>query len=452
VKVVDEGEDGMLVEDATGRRRYVHDPVGAIAPTMAKARGPVVLMMGTHESLLKATRKGAPGLTLQNVTDRAGHATKRWKKSGAEQPKKREAAAADDGAGSAHGYGTHNLGRGDHVAFKMGTLEGEGEIVSAGEVGATVKDSEGHPHKVRWEHVTGHKGGSSDASKAHAAKTAAEPKPRAEQTPREADAFSASDYASEHDEQDATAESIISGFPPDTAAKIKAVQQRLQSIEQTIETHKSGSAYAAERAQLHASIVGQFLSPEKLAAATPENGEKPVLTLLGGRGGSGKSAFNGEKHPAAKVYDKSKAIVVDADEVKALLPEYEGWNAHQVHEESSDILEAIIEGAKRAGANLVIDATMKTEGGTLSKVDAFEEAGYDIHAHYMHLPRQEAAKRAVARFLGKTQRYVPVDVVLSNTGNEKVFDKVRERAKVWSFMDNNVPEGHPPIMISKSGG
>lgn len=67
----------------------------------------------------------------------------------------------------------------------------------------------------------------------------------------------------------------------------------------------------------------------------------------------------------------------------------------------------------------------------------------------MHLPRQEAAKRAVARFLGKTNRYVPVDVVLANKDNESVFDEVRKHVDAWSFRDNNVAEGQEPILISE---
>jgi hypothetical protein len=32
VKVVDQGEDGLIVEDPRGRRRYVHDPMGNDPP------------------------------------------------------------------------------------------------------------------------------------------------------------------------------------------------------------------------------------------------------------------------------------------------------------------------------------------------------------------------------------------------------------------------------------
>lgn len=69
----------------------------------------------------------------------------------------------------------------------------------------------------------------------------------------------------------------------------------------------------------------------------------------------------------------------------------------------------------------------------------------------MHLPRQEAAKRAVARFLGKTARFVPPDVVLGNTTNEASFDEVKKMVDAWSFRDNNVKQGEDPILISAKG-
>lgn len=456
VKVVDEGDDGLLVEDRSGRRRFVSDPVGlkpidTDGQPMAKSTLPVVLVLGAGPAdLLKAQTAGRPGLSLQVVTDKAGHQTKRWKKTNPDEKKPRPQGRAEEGgaegAGASRGYGTHNIQRDTEVSFKMGTVSGSGVVVGTGAKGATVKDAEGRLHKVEWADISGHKP-STKAQKPKMDYVA----PKAPQDPVPAEKFTAADYAAMHNEEAVTADDILAAFPPDTKAKITEVQNRLRHVEQTIETHREGETYAEERAALHRAIIGEFLSPEKLKAAMPKPGQRPVLTMLGGRGGSGKSAFDGDDFPEAKVYDKANAIVLDPDEIKGRLPEYEGWNAHQVHEESSDIADAIVMGAKLAGANLVIDATMKTMKSAMAKVDEFEAAGYDIEAHYMHLPRQEAAKRAVGRFLGETQRYVPIDVVLSNTDNEKVFDEVRKRAKRWSFRDNNVPRGQPPKLISEGG-
>jgi len=161
-------------------------------------------------------------------------------------------------------------------------------------------------------------------------------------------------------------------------------------------------------------------------------------------GNSGKSWFNG------KVYDPDKNIVIDADEIKKQLPEYEGWNAFEVHEESSDIVEKVIAMAKAYKLNIVIDATMKTTSSAVDRAKDFKASGYDIKAHYMHAPRQISAQRAVKRFAGPTGRYVPVGVVLSNVSNEKTFDAVKRYASSWSFMDSSGDP--PPNMISKKNG
>jgi predicted ABC-type ATPase len=200
-----------------------------------------------------------------------------------------------------------------------------------------------------------------------------------------------------------------------------------------------------------------MLAPDKLRGALPEIGEKPTFMILGGRGGSGKSWFENN------LYDPSKFIILDADAIKAQLPEYKGWNANQVHEESSDIVEQMLTTCIRNGLNVVLDCTMKTAASALAKVFRMKSAGYRTEAHYMHLPKHEAAKRAINRFKNGgttgpgdeppeqfTGRYVPVDVILKNTTNEDSFDQVRNIVDSWSFRDNNIKKREdPPTIISE---
>ena len=439
--VVDVGEDGAIMKGADRKhvfvRGYKVDPAGerADGPEGEEVRKsmPAVLLFGEAEIFAKAI-KNRPGLSLQDVTDKAGRRSKRWKKTAQESP-----AADREKRGSGEGYGTHNIEVGDSVSFKMGELAGEGTVVAAGRDGATVEDASGREHRVHWREIAGHK------PKGGAERPKAAPQVLGEQKPIAVDKFKAAEYAKSHDKADVTPEEILAGFPEDTASKIKAVQERLGEAEETIGLHKRGGEYTPDRMELHQEIIGKFLSPERIEAATPPEGEAPTFVILGGRGGSGKSWFEGQ------VYEPENAIVLDADAIKGMLPEYEGWNAHQVHEESGELFDLINDLALELGLNIVHDATMKTAGKAVAIVKRFKEAGYRTEAHYMHLPRQEAAKRAVSRFLGKTQRYVPVEVVLSNTGNEASFDQVRTLVDHWSFRDNNVPQGQEPILISEGG-
>jgi phage-related protein (TIGR01555 family) len=256
--------------------------------------------------------------------------------------------------------------------------------------------------------------------------------------------FNAAEYAKLHDKFDVSESDILNGFPIDTAARLKSVQARVDESKPTVDQHRDAQGnWTPERRALHQKIITDLLSEEAVARARPEAGQAPTFTVLGGRGGSGKSKLSGV------VYDPSKAIVLDPDHIKAQLPEYEGWNAAQVHEESGEISDEITRLAKAAGLNLVHDATLKSPEKAKALVEGFKDSGYRVEAHYMHLPRQEAAKRAVERFT-RAGRYVPPAVVLQNTRNEESFEGIKGLVDAWSFRDNNVPPGEPPALISQS--
>lgn len=255
--------------------------------------------------------------------------------------------------------------------------------------------------------------------------------------------FSAHAYGTEHHQPSATADTVLAGFPAAVKERITTAKARVAAATQTIDIHKPGGTYTPERLAVHAAIAENFISAERIAAATPAPGQKPVFTILGGRGGSGKGWFKGQ------VYDEGKNVVLDSDEIKGMLPEYEGWNAASLHEEASDIFDKITEMAVAKKVNIVHDATMKTVTKAVKTIEGFKQAGYDTAAHYMYLPAHEAAKRAVDRFIGPTGRLVPPEVVLSNTTNEASFDAVKPLVGAWSFRDNNVPMGHAPRLVSQ---
>jgi predicted kinase len=349
--------------------------------------------------------------------------------------------AETDSRSTGQKFGMHNIETGDKVTFE--TPEGKtmsGRVESAGKEGVMVN---GQP--VFWKDIRGFtpKKGTKEPDYNdryfNKKKEFIEP-----------ETFNASQWKKQFDDGNATVESVLNSFssPKEIKKAISETEDRLKHLEETITWHrKEGkddkAVYDPDRQRRHVMIVMNFLSPYKMRMAKPKKGEKPKLIMLGGRGGSGKSWFEG------KVYDPKKTIVLDADKVKALLPEYEGWNAQQVHEESSDLIEQMLTMSLENGLNVVLDATMKTAKSAVRKVEEAKSKGYEIEAHYMHLPRQEAAKRAVSRFMGKTKRYVPVGYVLGNTTNEESFDIIKEKVDRWSFRDNNVPQGKDPILISE---
>ena len=257
-----------------------------------------------------------------------------------------------------------------------------------------------------------------------------------------------------HDNPDLTPDHILKKFDPEIKDEIKTVHAHNDSLKSTHSTHtvkdKNGNVtYTKERRKLHNSIINHFLTPESIKSATPENGHKPKFVVLGGRGGSGKTAFTDGR---IKEFDAKKFITLDSDKIKEKLPEYNGSNASQVHEESTHILKRLTDQARKLKLNHIHDATLKTDKVEDDIIES-KKKGYSVEGHYMHVPREVSATRAVHRYLGKgkdqRKRYVPLDVILSNTHNEHNFDKLKKHFDKWSAYDNNVPKGEDPKLISK---
>ncbi|MDR2534984.1 MAG: zeta toxin family protein [Treponema sp.] len=234
---------------------------------------------------------------------------------------------------------------------------------------------------------------------------------------------------------------------------IEETKQVTQTKEWYCTNKKEGkdAEYMTEREALHGRIMNTLLSPDKIRTAKPREGEKPAMIMLGGRGGSGKSWFKDN------IYNSKKFVILDADSIKEELPEYKGWNAYQVHEESSDILEQMIDFCKREGLNIVIDMTMKTPKSAYERLALFKDKGYRTEAHYMHLPPQEAAKRAIKRYRDGDNkpgeykgRFVPPETILKMRQNEETFDQIKELVDDWSFRDST--NGFPPVLISRKSG
>jgi predicted ABC-type ATPase len=218
------------------------------------------------------------------------------------------------------------------------------------------------------------------------------------------------------------------------------------NTQQTKDEYSKGGVYTAERLKLHKEIIDEFLNEAEIARATPAAGEKPTFVLLGGRGGSGKSAFTNGK---INEFDAKKFIVMDNDKIKERLkPPYEGWNAGVVHEEASDLFD-IIEGELiRRGVNVVHDATLKSKN-VEKMMSHVKEKGYDIEGHYMYAPRELAAQRALKRYLGdgpnNRGRLVPISVILENRKNEQNFDDLKPYFKKWSAYDGRT-DGRPTLI------
>jgi len=205
--------------------------------------------------------------------------------------------------------------------------------------------------------------------------------------------------------------------------------------------------YNPERNKLHQKLLTKVDNPN----AFPNKGEKPKVIFIGGLTASGKSSViaplidRKEGQPDYKAYPKF--IYLNSDDFKGWLPEYKGYNANHVHEESSDIFEEGINRYRNQRKQIIIDATLKNAKKTNEKIKDFKKAGYEVILYGTNIPGEKSIKRATSRFK-KSKRYVPLKMIKKNAEetNKSVL-KLRHKADKYKIMDTDVPLGEPPKLI-----
>lgn len=257
---------------------------------------------------------------------------------------------------------------------------------------------------------------------------------------------SASDLAQSHHQ--VSVGDVIASVPG-AADKLREIQGKLHNEVPTDAPVSQGGLkgedgnFTPEREAIHNQIIDRYLSPDNVKRATPDRGQAPTMTMLGGRGGSGKSWLISKGGPV----DASKAIVINADDVQEQLPGYEGYKAPLYHEEAAHVADQIEAHAREAGLNVIHDATMRTPSSAARRVNAYKAKGYKVAGYYMHASPETAARRSLGRML-RTGRYVPPSYTLGSTTNEASFDQLRPRFDKWAIYDN---EGDAPRLVNKGG-
>ncbi|QNJ25936.1 phage head morphogenesis / SPP1 gp7 family domain protein [Synechococcus sp. SYN20] len=190
--------------------------------------------------------------------------------------------------------------------------------------------------------------------------------------------------------------------------------------------------WTKERQKLHDKILNEFLKNGVVS-------KNPTFTMSGGGPASGKG-FMLKKTGL----DQPGKVVIDADEIKKLIPEYAkaqktGGKAQQaaaglVHEESSYLAKRIMSEASKRKFDVVLDGTGDSGIKSLSKkVQKMRDQGYRVEAKYVSADTNTAAQRNWDRFL-KTGRLPPewmlrnvhadVSKTLPEAIKKGIFDKV----------------------------
>lgn len=204
--------------------------------------------------------------------------------------------------------------------------------------------------------------------------------------------------------------------------------------------------YTDERKEYQDQIIKAFLADAERKNGgpfTPADPPPPRVTMLCGLPGSGKSFVT------QKMITKN-VLTVDPDRMKEFFPEYEGFNASAIAQESGDVADRVMAWAKDRGYNVIVDGTGKTSGtvpdpniddGMLGKLGAFKAQGYETSMVMADVTIPQSVARAVDRFVenlakyeagGAAPRWVPlkfikVEMVDPQYGNKSraTYEKVK---------------------------
>jgi predicted ABC-type ATPase len=120
---------------------------------------------------------------------------------------------------------------------------------------------------------------------------------------------------------------------------------------------------------------------------------------MGGSPASGKSSFVKKYRPYLLT---PNILKVDADEIRAQLPEYKGFNATQTHMETKDIVTTLISD-RNIGVpcdfDMVYDGTMNNTKSYEPLIKLLKEHGYEVYIIYItNVDKETVWKRAKERY------------------------------------------------------
>lgn len=148
--------------------------------------------------------------------------------------------------------------------------------------------------------------------------------------------------------------------------------------------------------------------------------------------------------------EQHKSRVIDSDDAKKLLPEYDdGKGAGNVHRESSNIRDDLKQAAMSRGENIVWPTVGDKLDKLLSSIQEFRDNGYSVYLHLNELSAGKATGRALGRYLS-TGRFVDPEVVLK-VGDKPTqnYNYIRQQEGLidgYSHYSNDVPRGERPIL------
>ena len=159
------------------------------------------------------------------------------------------------------------------------------------------------------------------------------------------------------------------------------------------------------------------------------------MDIVIGLPGSGKSSVY--SHRLSEEYGER---IIDTDDFRSYIPEYNGMNSPVVHREASLMRDMVLKEAVLRGENILLSTVGANPKALANRVrDSVSIGGYSVYLHLNELPYLESVARVLERYVGKDGklgRNVPPDNVygymnaptqayLEVTGQEGYYETIQ---------------------------
>ena len=172
------------------------------------------------------------------------------------------------------------------------------------------------------------------------------------------------------------------------------------------------------------------------------------LTIVLGPPAAGKSTIANELAIA------NRSAILDSDEIKKTLPEYEGGiGASAVHEESSNLAKELQALMIERGTNIVLPKVGYSASSIRDVISLYKNKGYKVRLVNMDVTPENAFQRMIRRFVS-TGRIIPpeyLDRVGSNPSATYKTLKQEGVADGYAEIDNNGGFNEPKTVREISG-
>jgi Zeta toxin. len=147
--------------------------------------------------------------------------------------------------------------------------------------------------------------------------------------------------------------------------------------------------------------------------------------------------------------------IIDNDEAKKLLPEYNnGWGAGVVHEEAKIISEAQLQNSLRNHENIVLPKVGANPEKINEVVQVAKKLDYKVNVHFVDLEREKALGRMLNRFIEDGRFLDPelIDKYCNNVDGNKIskcYETLKKGGNLdgYSKWNNDVKRGKRPILV-----